>query len=113
MIKFTARLLILLLLVCLIGGCIYLAVSAAGPSALGLPTEGDGQGWRGGRGHAQGSGLGRGREHAVNPVAGLAGILKNLGVIALITLAVVGLRRVWKRIFHPRPAPSGGAISGV
>ncbi len=124
MLKTTGRILLILSLAALISGALYLLVNASiqssaspfrqdefgetlseGRSAGPAFEGGDFPGGRGGHG-LEGRG---GRDlHGFEPSIAFFGILRNLGVIALITLVVVLMQKAWRKVFRKKNfTPSG------
>ncbi|NPV75004.1 MAG: hypothetical protein HPY59_01385 [Anaerolineae bacterium] len=124
MVKTIGRILIILSLAALISSALYLLVSVSGSSSA-LPfrqeelgehlSEGlfagpalEGGGFPVGRGsHSFESRRARDL-HGVELSIAYFGVLRNLGVIALITLVVVMVQKAWGRIFRKKNfTPSG------
>lgn len=123
MLKFTGRFVMVLLAACLTALALY-AVVQTNTDALGLngfPGEGERRQFSGGQngaaneaaaegamppsGFGEGRGEGRG-EHGgeAGSILGLAGVLKNLIVIAIMTLAVSAIQKVYATFFKRRRA---------
>jgi len=108
MLKTTGRIILILSLAALISGALFLAVNASSQSSTSpfrqkefrehlAAKRSAGSAFEGGDfqdGHSDGD------LHGIEPTMTFLGILWNLGVIALLTLVVVLLQKIWRRIFR-------------
>lgn len=124
MLKTIERILLILALAALISGTLYLLVNGSNPSSAspfrqdvigerlsrgrsaGLAVEGDG--FPGGRGGHGFEGRGDRGLPDFEPSIAVFGILRNLSVIALITLVVGLSQKTWYKVFRRKNfTPSG------
>jgi hypothetical protein len=124
MLKTIGRLLVILLICSLVAVGIYWFVQH-NPSALGAGTDTGFEGQRRFEGNFQNQVTGvnasrlallqngqagasrlreRGLEGRFSPGQASFGILRNIGIFALITILVAGVQKVFSRLFHKRPA---------
>ncbi len=128
MLKTIARITLILLLAGLISGALYLLVNSPVQLKNSQSSVGDGgehlstgdsaehgvegtdfTGRRGGGRHfADHDGQG---SHGFDPEIGLFGALQNIGVIALITLGVIGLQKLFRLVLKKRKSPPSCEIN--